>query len=53
MFFDDSLKVAKVEFRTTEKNKDKLKKLAKSEGLNLSQFILKCIDLYLKHGFTN
>lgn len=52
MFFNNEVKDSKIEVRISEKNKNKIKELAKKEGLNLSQFLLKCVDLYVKYGFS-
>jgi len=50
MFLDESKKNVFVQIRTTEKNKSKLKRLADSENLTITNFIFKCIDFYLKNG---
>lgn len=53
MFFNNEVKDKKIEFRISEKNKIKIINFAKKEGLNLSQFLLRCVDLYVKHGFSD
>lgn len=50
MFFQNEIKDSKIEVRLSSKNKYNLNILAKNEGLKMSQFVLKCIDFYVKNS---